>query len=548
MAQATASLLIVLKDKVSKGLGKIGSGFNFVKQHALALAAGFAAVTAVVGKVLTAFARQEKADRMLSAALRAHGDNVDALMPKMRNLATEIQRQTTMGDEAALSLMAQIRHLGVMPDQMEQATKGAIGLAKALNLDANSAARYTALALQGEFTVLQRYVPALRTATSEAEKQTIVNDLMAKGYATAMEETDTLAGMTEQMKNVFGDLLETVGSFIAEPAKDLIKWLKEAIIYIKDNRVAIGQFINVIIFMGKVIAQVFDFMIDQVKTAGDIIGDFGSGIVLFMTGRFSAGADAMKSAFTKATTGIGDNYEELITDIGNAYSDMQLKNTDLVKNEQENQKKLTETIKKETDKRTKIGVDYNKLADERRKKLEEMADKLAAKRKKQEEQRKLNFEETVNFIASASESSNKEIAAIGKAAAIGIATRDTYVAATKALASAPPPFNYALAAAVTAAGLSNVAKIAGVPLQEGGVVLPRVGGTLIRAAEAGKPEAVIPLDDEEAKEKIAGAVGTTNIIINAGTIIADETSVKEFAEKIDEELFKLRHNKESIAF
>jgi len=57
-----------------------------------------------------------------------------------------------------------------------------------------------------------------------------------------------------------------------------------------------------------------------------------------------------------------------------------------------------------------------------------------------------------------------------KALAITTATIDTFVAANKALASAPPPINIAAAAAVTAAGLVNVGKIAGQNFQRGGIV------------------------------------------------------------------------------
>jgi hypothetical protein len=67
-----------------------------------------------------------------------------------------------------------------------------------------------------------------------------------------------------------------------------------------------------------------------------------------------------------------------------------------------------------------------------------------------------------------SQSSNKTLAAIGKAAAIAQATIDGILAVQKALASAPPPFNFALAAAAGVAAAVNVAKIAG--LREGGPV------------------------------------------------------------------------------
>jgi hypothetical protein len=87
-----------------------------------------------------------------------------------------------------------------------------------------------------------------------------------------------------------------------------------------------------------------------------------------------------------------------------------------------------------------------------------------------------NLQSTFSTIATLSSSSNKTIAAIGKAAAISTATIDGYVAINKALASAPPPANYALAAAVGAATAANVAKIAGVQgLATGGVVGATMG-------------------------------------------------------------------------
>jgi hypothetical protein len=73
-------------------------------------------------------------------------------------------------------------------------------------------------------------------------------------------------------------------------------------------------------------------------------------------------------------------------------------------------------------------------------------------------------------IAQLSTSGNRRIAEIGKAAAITTATIDGFVAVQKALASAPPPFNIAIAAATGATAAMNVAKIAGVQLNQGGIV------------------------------------------------------------------------------
>lgn len=88
-----------------------------------------------------------------------------------------------------------------------------------------------------------------------------------------------------------------------------------------------------------------------------------------------------------------------------------------------------------------------------------------------QKQRLTNIQSTLGTISSLSESNNKSLAAAGKAAAISTATIDGFAAVQKALASAPPPFNFAIAGLVGAATAANIAKIASVKgFQGGGVV------------------------------------------------------------------------------
>ena len=61
--------------------------------------------------------------------------------------------------------------------------------------------------------------------------------------------------------------------------------------------------------------------------------------------------------------------------------------------------------------------------------------------------------------------SNKTFLIMAKGVAITESTINSYLAFTKALASAPPPFNYALAAATLAAGMAKVAAIASTPIK-----------------------------------------------------------------------------------
>jgi hypothetical protein len=112
-----------------------------------------------------------------------------------------------------------------------------------------------------------------------------------------------------------------------------------------------------------------------------------------------------------------------------------------------------------------------------------------------------NFQSTMGIISSLSASGSKLLGGIGKAAGIAQATVSTYQAANMALASPPgPPWSFAYVGAVIAAGLANVARIAGVQMAEGGIVMPSIGGTRATIAEAGRAEAVIPLDPDKLAE------------------------------------------------
>lgn len=73
-----------------------------------------------------------------------------------------------------------------------------------------------------------------------------------------------------------------------------------------------------------------------------------------------------------------------------------------------------------------------------------------------------------NNIAVLSQSSNKRVAAIGKAAAIAEATIQGYLAIQRALASAPPPFNFILAAGVAVKTGANIAAIRSQGYMSGG--------------------------------------------------------------------------------
>lgn len=194
---------------------KVGSGF---KSMASKMAAAFSvvAITRFFKKAVEAAGVQEQAERKLQEALQQTGQYTDANFEKLKQYASEIQRVSTVGDETVLTLMQLGTSMGVQVDQLDDASKKAIGLSKAYGVDLKSAMKMVALARQGEYTMLQRYIPQIRGVTDETEKAAIANQAMADGWKVAQSEVQTFPGKVEQLKNSFGDMLETVGDGITK--------------------------------------------------------------------------------------------------------------------------------------------------------------------------------------------------------------------------------------------------------------------------------------------------------------------------------------------
>ena len=129
------------------------------------------------------------------------------------------------------------------------------------------------------------------------------------------------------------------------------------------------------------------------------------------------------------------------------------------------------------------------------------------------ETRYQNYSTMMGNFAVLSQSTNSHLARIGRASAVTQATIDGVLGVQKALASAPPPVNYALAASVGVAAAANVAKIQGLPMFAfgGDFTVGGTGGTdsqtvAFRATPGEKVTVTTPAQESKAaKDAKAGA-------------------------------------------
>lgn len=194
-----------------------------------AVVIGFQKLAAAAMNLYNSFGEQERAGNSLAQAIRNNGKNVDELLPKYNAFASEMQRVTNTGDELVLDLVRIAETMRAADP--EQAVKGAIALSKAFGIDMRTGIRMATLAQEGNFTMLSRYVPALRTANGVVEQAAIYQKAVADGFAIATDQAKDSIGVVERSKNSWGDLKEVFGEVIASPMKSfftsLSEWLED---------------------------------------------------------------------------------------------------------------------------------------------------------------------------------------------------------------------------------------------------------------------------------------------------------------------------------
>jgi len=228
----------------------------------------------VVGTFVKAFGIQEEAVVTLNAALKATGKYTEEASQKIQRVASELQEVTRHGDEALLAAVSAIAQLakGLDVDQLADAQKIIIGIADTfLKGNLESAALLVGKTIGSATNALSRYGIQLDASASEQDK---FNDLLAQSqtfFQVSVDSTDSLRGASEQLKNTWGDLQETIGEIIVEifGYEESIKSLRTGI---KDFDDRLKEDMSTVILWGKAI----------VRTLGAIIGTATGTIKFFV--------------------------------------------------------------------------------------------------------------------------------------------------------------------------------------------------------------------------------------------------------------------------
>lgn len=310
----------VSTDKIAKTSGKKAgkdfgeSAYNASKNSLLnlknlvlgvgtALAGAFAA-----RRVVQAAQIQENAVNEINTALQLSGQYSRQASEDFQAYASTLQASSRIGDEVILQNAALIQNLGKLETEaLKPATKAALDMAEALNIDLRAAATLVGKAAAGEVSSFSRYGVIIEKGATQAE--TFSNALVAleKQFGgAAAAKLRTYDGSVTQLSNTFGDLLESVGRYItkspvviatfkviSEQISEVIKGLDS----FRDSSGAPEQFTKSVISLGVAIneyivkpfetafgvARVFFNAIDSmIATTTAILGNIGGRIATIL--------------------------------------------------------------------------------------------------------------------------------------------------------------------------------------------------------------------------------------------------------------------------
>lgn len=581
--KAVAELLLIIKSKGKKEILTVGGLFKKMRVPALAAAAAIAAVGAAAVSLALKADRFNEVQKAFRNMATAQGQDADKMLSKMRELSvgTVSDLKLMQNANTALLLGLPVDRFGEMLNIARSASK-ATGQSMEFMLQSivTGLGRGSKLILDNLGIIVdvnkaqEEYAGKLgRTAASlsDAEKkQAFINKALsigAKNAEAAGAGGDTLTDSWDRLKASSENLAIKVGQDLQPAVKRLtdemvaaVKWTDKLLTSMRGDDPVVKlekDSIRLRFELQQLKAELADnnegwFDIGRAHAA--IQGD----ILMTEIALKQVEEQLKKVAVAATNTGAAEKNALELARIAAQEAALKKEETRLAEFDKEidfenasTEQRLSMALK-EVDQKLKVEQDFRKkrrLLAQKDNLLNVKRDVLHTKKMDQLEQDRLKRNEdwqrdSFSRIATLSNSNNRTLAAIGKAAALTQLAIDGPVAFGKALAAFPPPFNFAAAAAVGVSFAAQAAKVVGVPLAEGGIVQSSPGGTVATIGEGGRDEAVIPLDDAGS----AAGIGTTiNLTVNGG-MLGDAAEAREFARVIDGELLRLRNDNESVAF
>lgn len=228
-------------EAVNNAFAKIDKSLASMAKQALATVTSIYALKKAYDATIGAAIKEEETFRKLQTAVEKTGKSWSESKGDLDKLFASLQATTQYGDTESAEVLTTLIQLTSDYDKSVRALPVALDLAATGLFDNASAARYVAMALEGNVEILGRYIPELKAENNEiirngtaAEKSAEFMRIFNEKFAgTAQKNLESTAGRFKQLTNYLGDIGESIG-IIALPA--INNFLKGIIDLIKPNQ------------------------------------------------------------------------------------------------------------------------------------------------------------------------------------------------------------------------------------------------------------------------------------------------------------------------
>ena len=211
--------------KSKKQIQGVSNGLKSMAKSAAMAAGAYFGARALLGAIKSSidlFGQQELAEKKLEAALGKTSQ-------KLLNQAKAIQKVTMFGDEQVIEAQALIGSFVKEEDAIMAATEATLDLAAAKGMELTVAADLVSKTLGSTTNALSRYGIEVTGAVGSTERlESLTGNLADVFGGQATEQTETMQGAMEQMKNAVGDAGEALGEVLSPAVTSVAGFLKSA--------------------------------------------------------------------------------------------------------------------------------------------------------------------------------------------------------------------------------------------------------------------------------------------------------------------------------
>lgn len=213
-----------------------------------------------------------------------------------------LEEQTGVNDTLISQAQTSLETMGLNNEQVKEATKYTADLVNG-GISLEDAMKKSAAMVTKNYGELGELIPAIKTATTEQEKQSLANDYFAKKAELSKQSMEGMAGAEKRMANEITDVKEKFGDALNIALLPMLQALTPMVKLVGDNMPTALAILSGAIFAKAIPAMIA--LVTQIRSAG-VATAFATGGLSALGGILGSLAMVGGSAWLSYNAGVKD--------------------------------------------------------------------------------------------------------------------------------------------------------------------------------------------------------------------------------------------------